>query len=297
MPTEPQEPDSLQNTCDSSDSPPRSSLRRIAIVSIRVVLISYVAILVMLVVMESRLVYPGAYMNNQMAREPIFLTSQPWEYPAQDGSTIIGQLLDRPGSSCTVLYLHGNAVKANQVDQWISRLSEHLNANVLAAEYRAFQSDDIAPHESNIIADSLAAHDALCQHYKLSASDLIVYGRSLGGGCAAAVASRRGTKTLILDRTFDSVANVAAAKYPMFPVRWLMKNQFDSVQCLRAYEGHLIQIHGTPDQVVPITNGKRLHESIPSADKVFLEIPDMGHNDRLPGEILDDVDRYIRASK
>lgn len=274
-------------------SGPTKRKRHWSLSLIQIVAIAYAGLLIALVAMESRLVFPGAYLRAGSDRPTI---SQPWEYPAIDGTAITGQLIQRPGARRTVLYFHGNGLTAAMTDGWIVRLSEHLNANVLAAEYRGFQVDSVTPHESNLIDDSLAAHDAVCQHFSLQPQELIVYGRSLGGGCAAAVAAQRPTRTLILDRTFDSVADVAAARYPIFPVRWLMKNHFDSVQRLLPYEGTVIQIHGTTDTDVPLAHGKRLHDSISTANKIFLEIPGMGHNDRLSDEILDQVCELLDRS-
>jgi pimeloyl-ACP methyl ester carboxylesterase len=179
------------------------------------------------------------------------------------------------------------------LDDWTLRISNRLQANVLAAEYSGFQNADVTPSESNLISDSLCAHDALCDHYGIRSEDLIVFGRSLGGGCAAAVAAERKTKTLILDRTFDSVANVAADKFPIFPIRFIMRNQFDSLQRLRRYKGRVIQIHGTTDEVVPIEHGQRLYDSIPASAKVFLKVPGMYHNDSIPSKTLDEVRRLL----
>ena len=282
-----------KNTGDQPDPPPQANKRRRhwVISLLRIMAISYVTVLVMLVLMEAKLLFPGAYLSSEVPPQPF--ASQPWQYSAEDGSTITGRLLERPGSKRTVLFFHGNGVRAAWLDDWTTRISRLLDANVLAAEYRGFQDVDVTPSESNLIADSLCAHDALCNHYGLRSEDLIVYGRSLGGGCAAAVAAERNTKTLILDRTFDSVANVASDKFPIFPIRMLMRNQFDSLERLRGYKGRLIQIHGTTDEVVPIAHGQRLYDSIPASDKVFLKVPGMYHNDPIPSKTLDEVSRLV----
>lgn len=300
--TEPQQSDDQQNKGDAPDSPPqRVKRKRHPLISLlRFVLVCYIAMLILMAVMEPTLVFPGAYGLGRPEYPGLAshdLKSEPWEYPASDGSTIIGRLLERPDSARTILYLHGNGVKAVMLDDWIERLSRRLNANVLAAEYRGFQDEDVTPHESNVIADALSAHDALCEHYQLSPDEVIVYGRSLGGGCAAAVAAERDSKTLILESTFDSAASVAAGRYPFVPIQWLMRNQFDSVQRLSGFKGRLIQIHGTPDTIVPIDHGKRLHRSVPSDKKVFLEIPDMQHNDHLTDRLLEKLDGLLGADQ
>ncbi|MCO8123767.1 alpha/beta hydrolase [Stieleria sp. TO1_6] len=275
-----------QDTQQTDQRPPGPAKRRRhwAISILRIVVIAYATMLLMLMVMESRLVYPGAYAEpRDVLRQS---QVQAFEYPAADGSTITGRRVDRAGSNRTVLFLHGNGIRASWMDDWTLQLSQQLDANVVTAEYRGFDDDDVTPTEANLIADSLAAHDAVCKLYSLSPEELIVYGRSLGGGCAAAVAAEKKSDTLILDRTFDSVVDVASDRFPMFPIRWVMRNRFDSVSRLQSFQGKLIQIHGTPDRIVPIKNGKRLFESIPSSDKQFIEVPGLWHNDPMSNVTL-----------
>lgn len=284
-------------------SPMRKPRRRWAIIAFQVIGFSYIALLAALLTMESRLVFPGAYSsralpaptpNRQAAVRPAPVI-QPWEYHTSDGTPITGRWIERPGSNRVVLYFHGNGIKVGFFDDWMHQLSTQLNANVVAAEYVGFQNESSTPTESNLIDDSLAAHDAVCERFGIQSADLILYGRSLGGACAAAVAAKRETRTLILERTFDSVADVAAGRFPIFPVKLVMRNQFDSVAWLNDFDGQLIQIHGPADRIVPLANGKRLFESVKRARKTFLEIPDLRHNDPLPSDTLDRVNQLIES--
>lgn len=273
----------------------RNPKRRWWVSVLRIVTIAYVTVLVMLVVMESRLVFPGAYMQRDIAS--VNHGVEPFEYRTADGASITGRRLDRPGSQRVLLFFHGNGVRAVWMNDWAMELSLKFDANVVLAEYRGFQDDSVTPSEANLIEDSLAVHSAVCDHYSAQPEEIILYGRSLGGGCAAAIAGQRGCRMLVLDRTFDSIVNVAAKRFSIFPVRRLMRNRFDSVARLSDYHGHVIQIHGTTDGVVPPEHGKRLHQSIPSQKKVFLELEGVGHNDRLPKGTLESVERLISNSE
>ena len=261
----------------------------------RFLVIAYVVILCLMVLLEERLLFPGAYLN---LRGPVPIESvRDFEYLSLDGSPIKGRLLARQDAERTVLFLHGNGVRVEALDPWVTRLSEALSANVLAAEYRGFQSSSgITPTEANVVSDGLAAHDALAAHFDLPSEEIIVYGRSLGGGCAAAIASRRDTSCLILDRTFDSAINVAAEKYWMFPIRLLMKNEFDSVHRLNDFDGRVFQLHGDIDGVVPIQHGRKLHEAIRTPDKHFLELPGLGHNDSLDDRVLAAIRDFVNGN-
>ena len=51
-------------------------------------------------------------------------------------------------------------------------------------------------HEKGVLADCFAAQNFLCDRYGIQPTDIILFGRSLGGGCAVAVASRKGAAGL-----------------------------------------------------------------------------------------------------
>ncbi|MEL6110742.1 MAG: alpha/beta hydrolase [Planctomycetota bacterium] len=259
---------------------------------IRFLALTYGLILILMAVFEERLLFPGAYFNvhpaNPMAPVADF------EYESPEGTRITGRLLKKPYAAHTVLFLHGNGITASALDPWVIRLSDALNANVLAAEYSGYQASDVRPGEDNLLADSLAAHEALAKRFNVPPEKIIVYGRSLGGGCATHVASQKNTECLILERTFDSAKSVAAAKYPIFPIRWLMRNEFDSVSRLANFQGRVLQIHGTGDRLIPIGHGQRLFESIPSSRKRFITIPGLGHNAPLSDEVMNEVRDFVR---
>ena len=256
----------------------------------RVCAIVYVVVLVAMVVFESRLVFPGAYMERNAAA----LTSvQDWNYRNQDDLKLTGRKLLRPNSKRTVLLLHGNGIQAKWMDMRIAQLAEQLECDVYCAEYSGFQYSDITPCEENFLADACSAHQAACQAASVQGEDLIVYGTSLGGAAAAEVASVNQSKTIILDRTFDAAVAVAAQKYWMMPIRLLMKNRFESERRLSEYRGKVVQIHGPPDAIVPYRNGKALFESIPSEDKTFLTVEGLRHNDSMPDEVLQQVEALL----
>ena len=297
--------------------------------------ILYAAILIALVNLENRLVYPGAYTpptrtqptstnsfvseansGNKAQREldpgknlpdPIHsidpLSDRPAldhsiqtnqisdvAYRTCDGILLWGRLLEaeEPNKTSTknvVLVLHGNANRAVYMDQRLRRLAYWLDANVMAAEYRGFE-DDHQPSEQGLQDDCVAAMDFLCSRYRISPTDVTIFGTSLGGGCATALAARMGAKAVILDRTFDRLVDVAADRYPIFPVRSIMKNRFDSISHLKKYRGPLIMIHGDRDEVVSIERGRNLFELAACSPKFWIEVPQLSHMMQLSDKTL-----------
>jgi hypothetical protein len=277
----------------------RSRGMRLAIAMLRLVVLGYATILVTLVLMETRLVYPGAYFPDNQSRESGSVTGiETVEYGSTDGVTLRGRLLQNAQSENIVLFFHGNGVKAKWMDNWLSLLSDEFDATAMIAEYRGYD-DDRTPDEKGVLADCFAARDYLCQRYDKSPTDIILYGRSLGGGCAVAVASQGGAKAMVLDRTFDRLVNVAAVKYPIVPVRFLMRNRYDSIAKLTVYDGPLVMLHGTSDKFIPMRHAETLYASAPCDKKHWIPVEGCGHNDSLPlnslREIVAKVNEFTAA--
>lgn len=292
-------------TASSSGSPvqPNRSIRRSSgqrvLRSIKIIAIGYVIICLALVGMETRLVYPGAYLgppppsheNRFTPENPITGQMSTLTYQALDGSELRSRLFLRAGAERVVLFLHGNGIRAADMDDWTMRLSDTMKATVLTAEYRGFQNAGFTPSESSTIEDAVSALDALAEVTGVPQSDITLYARSLGGGVSAGLVESMqnrdmAPKSLILDRTFDSTVNVGADRYILLPIRWLMRNQYDSARRLQNFQGNVVQIHGPPDRIVPMKNGRALFEALTTPHKAWIEVPGMHHNDRITDAAL-----------
>ncbi|WP_052335971.1 alpha/beta hydrolase [Rhodopirellula sallentina] len=263
------------------------------------VAIAYVLICVGMVMMETRLVFPGAYLAATPEFDgPHFSTSDPitnrivtLDYLAEDEMNLEGRLIVRDDAERVILFLHGNEIRAAEMDHWTLRLSELMNATVLTAEYRGFQGEDFTPTETTCIADAYSALKKLSTITNTPQKQVTIYSRSLGGGIAGGLVEllqKEGTPpdSLILDRTFDSTVSVGADRFVWLPVQLLMRNRFDTASRLADFEGCVVQIHGTPDRIVPMKNGKQLFDSLRTPHKSWIEVPDMYHNDRISDATL-----------
>ena len=266
----------------------RSRRARFTIGLFRIVLIGYATLLIALVMMETRLVYPGAYFPDRSGGADVYPAIETVEYVSTDGVTLRSRLVVREPNENVVLFFHGNGVKAKWLDDWLMLLSDEFSATVMIAEYRGYD-DDYTPDEKGVLADCFAARDYLCKRFQKTPTDIILYGQSLGGGCAVALASQGGAKAMILERTFDRLVNVAADKYPVVPVRYLMRNRYDSIAKLTVYKNPLVVLHGTTDRLIPMHHVRTLFESAPSRKKHWMPVEGLRHNDSLPLEKLREI--------
>ena len=271
----------------------RSRAARVTISSAQILGVSYVAILFALVLLETRLVYPGAYIRDESLASSQYPTSgaagvQEVDYQSADGTQLRGRLIHREDAAEVLVFFHGNGSKARWLDSWAKVLSDEFDATVLIAEYRGYE-DHQTPHEIAVLEDCHAARRFICDRYSCQPTDLILYGRSLGGGCAVAMAAQGGAKALVLERTFDRLVDVAGRKYPVIPVSLLMRNRYDSIARLTAYDGPLVMLHGDADNLIHISAAKRLYESAGCKPKRWIQVAGLGHNAPLPSRYLRNI--------
>jgi len=95
---------------------------------------------------------------------------------------------------------------------------------------------------------------------------------------ATDLASRREHGALILVKTFTSMPDVGQGLYPWLPVRWLMRNRYDSLTKIKRCKGPVFVAHGTVDQLIPFAHGERLYAAA-NEPKRFFAMPGVDHNE------------------
>ena len=234
---------------------------------------------------EPMLVYPGAPATRG-DYEPDF-EFEDVNFESADGTKLHGWLLPADDSQRYVLFCHGNGENVAMAGGYVARqMGQSLKANVFVFDYRGYGKSAGSPTEKGVLEDSHAAMDWLCKRFEIKPADVIVDGFSIGGAVATDVATSLGCRGLILQRTFSSMPDVAASKFPFVPVRFMMQNRFESAKKIAAYHGPLLQSHGEQDQVVPIRFGRRLHEACPAKDKNFFFKREMDHFSGLDEDFL-----------
>ena len=178
------------------------------------------------------------------------------------------------------------------VGPWADVLRERLRVAVFVFDYRGYGRSQGKPNEAGVIADSHAARVWLSQRANRTPEEVILLGRSLGGGVAVQLAAKCPPPVLILENTFPRLTDVAVRQMWWAPVHLLMRNRYDSLLHIQKYPGALIQAHGERDGLVPIQMGRRLFEQVPGPKK-FVAIPDAGHNTPFPPWYLDQVDQFL----
>lgn len=261
---------------------------------VRVTIVCYVAVCVVLVAMESRLVYqpPAARDMAQIAQTQG--AEEVW-FTAADDTKLHGWFFPLASSSRAIVYFHGNGEDADLNLDTAAHLRDRLQASVFIFDYRGYGHSEGKPYEAGVISDGIAAQRWLAERLQMGPEEIILFGRSLGGGVAIAAAAELGAKAVIAHGTFANMVDVAKSRYPFVPVRTLMRNQYRSQQWIARYHGPLLQFHGTHDVVVPIELARPLYEAAPGVTKRFVEIDNGGHNERIPDFCFDIMVEFLEG--
>lgn len=174
-----------------------------------------------------------------------------------------------------VAYFHGNA---GHIGFRGSKVRPYLNQGfgVLLLAWRGYSGNDGKPTEAGLYEDGMAALGFL-EENGIARENQVLYGESLGSGVAVELASKGHGGALVLEAPFTSLPRVGASHYPVFPVRWLMWDKFDSVAKIGGIQIPKFIIHGEQDRVIPVRFGRALLEAA-KEPKQGQFVPQASHN-------------------
>ena len=199
-----------------------------------------------------------------------------WYAPPKDGKPLL-------------IYFHGNAGALHyRADRFRAWLDDGIG--LVALSYRGYGGSSGSPTEPGLIADAEAAYRFAAA--RTPAERIVLFGESLGGGVAVALAAARRIGGLVLEAPFTSAADVGARAYWYLPVRLLMKDPFHSDARIGKVTAPLLVLHGARDGVVPIALGERLF-SLANEPKRFVRFAEGMHNDLDRHGALDAVRLFL----
>ena len=134
----------------------------------------------------------------------------------------------QPGA---LLYFGGNAEDVS----WSAGELEAAfpDRDLYLMHYRGYGGSSGRPTEAALFADAVALFDLVRANH----NHIVVVGRSLGGGVAVYLASKRPVSRLVLVTPFDSVLALAARSFWFVPLRWLLRDKFESVKVRARHHG------------------------------------------------------------
>merc|ERR1719510_1078906 len=179
-----------------------------------------------------------------------------WFIPVSEGSE----------QAPTILFFHANAGNIGLRIPNFAHIVDKLHANVFALDYRGYGHSDGSPSEEGLIEDALSAWRWLRSAGEAGHIDmdrLFVFGRSLGGAVAVALArtlQQRGEEKpvpcgIILENTFLSVSALVDSLFPLIAWKSLkdrfLRLRWETVDRIRDIEVPLLFLTGEKDEMIP----------------------------------------------
>ena len=198
-------------------------------------------------------------------------------FPASDGVRLHGWFV--PGDSdVTWIWFHGNAGNISHRLENLTLLHRHLSVNIFLFDYRGYGRSEGRASERGTYRDAQGALDHIRSLGEVNPQRIVYFGRSLGAAVAVRLATQHRPSGLILESTFASVKDMAKRTFPRLPLYLLVRSKFDSLSRIREISCPLLILHGSEDDIVPISQGRKLYEAA-TEPKSFYSIPGAGHND------------------
>jgi fermentation-respiration switch protein FrsA (DUF1100 family) len=182
-----------------------------------------------------------------------------------------------PEGAPTIILFHGNAGHLGDRENK-ARFILDAGLGLLLVEWRGFAGNPGNPSQAGLLADGRAALTFL-RNEGGSPDRWVFYGESLGSGISFLLAAEGpAPAAIVTEGAFTRAVDVGARRYPIFPVRFLMKDRFDSLSVLPTLSTPLLILHGQLDRVVPPDMGQRLAQAAGGPVETFFP-QDGGHVD------------------
>jgi alpha-beta hydrolase superfamily lysophospholipase len=235
-----------------------------------IIFIAYVAISIALYYLQDYMLFKPEKLskdfqfnyNNQEFKE--------YNLETRDGAIINGiRFFPKGESKGVVLYLKGNSKSIKGWGKFAVDFTRH-GYNVFMVDYRGFGKSTGRRSQKAIKRDLQEVYNKIKE---LTTEDrIILYGRSLGSGFAAKLASMNNPKMLVLDAPYYSLTKVTARYAPFMPLSILIKYPLPTYKWLKYVQCPIHIIHGTNDTLIPYKTSVKLSQVNPSLTKLHTVI-------------------------
>ena len=256
----------------------------------------YAAIVAVMYVLQRRMMYVpfGGVPNPVAAGVP---EMRPVQLRTEDGLSLLAWWAEpRDPLKPVLAYFHGNA---GDLGLRGHKLRPFLDAGfgTLLLAYRGFSGNAGSPTEEGLYRDGRAAL-AFIADAGVPPHRIVLYGESLGSGVAVQIGSEQRVGAVVLEAPFSSITDVAAAHYSFLPVRWLLKDRYESAAKIGKIGAPVLIFAGGRDTIVPPRFARRLFEAATEPKELHF-VPEATHLDfyeyGAPGIVFDFLRRHLPA--
>ena len=262
--------------------------------SILALVFFYILLLTVVFFFQRNLLYHPSidnYLEDKVVREPAEIEKV--KVTTNDKIDLIGWFYNQDLEKFkTILFFHGNAGSLENRTYKLNHF-KNLNVNFLIIAWRGFHGNEGKPNEMGLYADARSAIKWLSAK-GIKEQNIILYGESLGTGVAVEVAQNKDYAGVILESPFTSMVNIGKKYYPFFPVRFLLKDKFESYRKIKKVSVPVLVLHGKKDKIVPFAMGKKMYEM--ANEPKFFYFQEYGdHMINYDTELLMALEKFIQS--
>ncbi|PRX55032.1 alpha/beta hydrolase [Flagellimonas meridianipacifica] len=201
--------------------------------------------------------------------------TEEYNVETRDGAIINGLHFKAKDPKGVVFYLKGNSKSIKGWGKFAVDFTRH-GYDVIMVDYRGFGKSTGRRTQKAVKRDMQVIYNKIKK--KVSEKYIILYGRSLGSGFAAKLASMNEPRMLILDAPYYSLSKVAKKYIPFMPLSLLIKFPMPTYKWLKYVKCPIHILHGTDDRLIPYKTSVKLSKINPKRTKLYTIIGG-GHKD------------------
>ena len=234
------------------------------------ILVIYVAISIALYYLQDYMLFKPEKLDADFQFDYENQVTKEYNLETRDGAVINGlRFFPKGESKGVVMYLKGNSKSIKGWGKFAVDFTRH-GYNVLMVDYRGFGKSTGRRSQKAIKRDLQLVYNKLKE--QTTEDRIILYGRSLGSGFAAKLASMNHPKMLVLDAPYYSLTKVTARYAPFMPLSLLLKYPLPTYKWLKYVQCPIHIIHGTHDKLIPFKSSIKLSKVNPKLTKLHTVI-------------------------
>ena len=177
------------------------------------------------------------------------------------------------GRAKGLIYFPGNSEHYwEDPDAIAAMLPEHT---LYFPHYPGYGRSGGSPSQASFYAMALKLYDTVAPRHRR----IDVIGRSLGSGVAVYLAAHRPIGRLVLVTPYDSITALGQQRYPIFPVRLIIKDPFESLRYAPAVKASALVLLAEHDRIIPHRNSRHLIDNLRQSSVSVRILPGSDHAD------------------
>ncbi len=191
-----------------------------------------------------------------------------------DTMSIIKFLPDNIPVKGAVIYYHGNMKNIEHYATFADPFLK-LGYEVWMEDYPGFGKSTGVITEEKLYEQAIQVKKMV--DAKFNSDSIIIYGKSLGTGIAANVASRTNARLIVLETPYYSIPSLFCSYAFMYPNEMMSNYKLPTGKFLKDVKYPIVILHGSNDNVIPYRCAAQLKRELKNTDK-FITVDGASHN-------------------